>query len=72
MLFQIEFFRGPTDKPGDDIVRRNSGQFASEKDVEIYGRMKRPAEATGFRILKNGVVRKTIFIQSEAPDAESP
>jgi hypothetical protein len=64
MRFQIEFFRRTEGEPDGEIIRRNSGQFASEKDVEIYGLTRRPEEADGFRILKDGVVRKTISIRS--------
>jgi hypothetical protein len=68
MLFQIEFFRRTKTEPDGETIRRNSGQFASEKDVEIYGVTKRPEEADGFRILKDGAVRKTVSIRSETHD----
>jgi hypothetical protein len=66
MRFQIEFFRRAEGKPDGEVVRRNSGQFASEKDVEIYGVSQRPEGADGFRILKDGVVRKTVSITRES------
>jgi hypothetical protein len=69
MLFQIEFFRRIEGVSYGQTIRRNSGQFASEKDAEIYGLTKRPEEADGFRILKDGVVRKTISIRSETHNA---
>jgi hypothetical protein len=62
MRFQIEFFRRTAEKPDGEVVRRNSGQFASEKDVEIYGVTQRPEDADGFRILRDGVVRRTVSI----------
>jgi hypothetical protein len=62
MRFQIEFFRYTGEKPDGVVVRRNSGQFASEKDVEIYGVTQRPEDADGFHILRDGVVRKTVSI----------
>ena len=65
MLFHIEFFRCTNQEPQGKIIRRNSGQFASERDVEIYGLTKRPLDADGFRILKDGAVRKTVSIQTE-------
>ena len=66
MRFQIEFFRRTKAEPDGEILRRNSGQFASEKDVEIYGLTRRPEEADGFRILKDGAIRKTVLIRSES------
>lgn len=66
MLFQIEFFRRVEGKPDGVIVRRNSGQFASEKDAEIYGVSQRPEDADGFRILRDGTVRKTVSITRES------
>ncbi len=65
MRFQIEFFRHSEGKPEGVVVRRNSGQFASEKDVEIYGITERPDDADGFRILKDDAVRKTVLIKRE-------
>ena len=65
MLFQIEFFRCTNEEPQGKTIRRNSGQFASERDVEIYGLTARPEDADGFRILKDGVVRKTVSIRTE-------
>jgi hypothetical protein len=69
MRFEIEFFRRDADHPDGRTVRRNSGQFASEKDVEIYGFVKRPEDADGFRIWKDGALRKTVSIRSENGDA---
>jgi hypothetical protein len=66
MLFQIEFLRRDADEPNGIVVRRNAGQFASEKDAETYGLTKHPAEADGFRILKDGAVRKTVSIRTDA------
>lgn len=63
MRFQIEFFRRTEEGPGGVVVRRNSGQFASERDVEIYGLTQRPEDADGFRILKDGVIRKTVSLE---------
>ena len=60
MLFQIEFFRCTNEEPQGKTIRRNSGQFASERDAEIYGFTARPEGADGFRILKDGAVRKTV------------
>ena len=65
MLFQIEFFRCTQEEPNGKTFRRNSGQFSSESDVEIYGITTRPEGADGFRILNDGTVRKTILIQTE-------
>ena len=64
-MFQIEFFRCTNEEPQGRTIRRNSGQFASERDVEIYGLTARPEDADGFRILKDGVVRKTVSIRTE-------
>jgi hypothetical protein len=60
MLFQIEFFQRTKENPDGAVVRRNSGQFASEKDVEIYAVIQRPEDADGFRILMDGAIRKTV------------
>jgi hypothetical protein len=68
MLFQIEFFRCTNEEPKGKTIRRNSGQFASERDVEIYGLTSRPEDADGFRILKDGIVRKMVSIQTKGPD----
>jgi len=65
MLFQIEFFRRTYQEPQGTTIRRNSGQFASERDVETYGLTAPPKDADGFRILKDGVVRKTVSIRTE-------
>jgi hypothetical protein len=48
MRLEIEFFRQTSEEPGGTIVRRNTGQFASERDVEIYGLTMGPREANGF------------------------
>jgi hypothetical protein len=69
MRFEIEFFIETDDQSEGRTIRRNSGQFASERDVEIYGLTQRPEEADGFRILKDGVVRKTVSIESEKHEA---
>lgn len=61
MRFEIEFVRCADGK----IVRRNTGQFANERDVEIYAISKRPDNADGFRILKDGLLLKTMSIQTE-------
>jgi hypothetical protein len=37
MRFEIEFFLRSHDQPDGKTIRRNSGQFAREKDVETYG-----------------------------------
>jgi hypothetical protein len=68
MRFEIEFFVRSEDHPGGETIRRNSGHFASEKDVEIYGLSTRPSKAEGFHIWKGGVVRKAISIQSKTGD----
>jgi len=65
MLFQIEFFRCTNEEPNGKTFRRNSGQFSSERDAEIYGITMRPEDADGFRILNDGIVRKTVLIQTE-------
>jgi hypothetical protein len=65
MLFQIEFFRRTKEAPEGETFRRHSGQFASERDAETYGLTRRPENADGFRILKDGTVRKTISIRTE-------
>jgi hypothetical protein len=65
MLFQIEFFRRTKEEPNGLVVRRNSGQCASERDAETYGLTRRPDDADGFRILKDGAVRKTVSIRTE-------
>lgn len=66
MLFQIEFFRFATDDRRKEVtLRRNAGQFASERDVEIYGLAQRPEDADRFRILKDGAVCKTVSIKVE-------
>ena len=65
MRFQIEFLRNTTKENGEEvIVRRNSGQFASERDVEIYGLTRGPEGASGFRILKDGIVKKSVTISN--------
>lgn len=69
MRFEIEFFRRSPHQPAGETLRRNSGQFASEKDVETYGLIKRPEDADGFRIWKDGTLRKIISIRSERHDA---
>jgi hypothetical protein len=66
MRFHIEFLRYTQECPDGEVIRRNSGQFASERDVEIYGLTRRPEEADGFRILKDGAVRKTVSIRTES------
>jgi hypothetical protein len=68
MRFQIEFIRYTQERPGGEVIRRNSGQFANEKDVEIYGLTRRPEDADGFRIVTDGAVRKTVSIRSETHD----
>jgi hypothetical protein len=65
LRFEIEFFLRSHDQPDGKTIRRNSGQFASENDVETYGLLKRPPEADGFRIWKDGVLRKTVSIRSD-------
>jgi hypothetical protein len=65
MLLQIEFFRHTRDRPAGKILRRNSGQFAGARDAEIYGLTRGPEGAEGFRILKDGAVRKVVSIQTE-------
>ena len=65
MLFQIEFFGRTKEEPDGVVVRRNSGQFASEGDAETYGLTRRPDEADGFRISKDGTVRKTVSFRTE-------
>jgi hypothetical protein len=40
LRFEIEFFLRSHDQPDGKTIRRNSGQFASEKDVETYGLLK--------------------------------
>ena len=69
MRFQIEFFRREPDQPDGRTVRRNSGQFASEKDVETYGLLYQPEGADGFRIWKDGTLRKTVSVVSARHDA---
>jgi len=65
MRFEIEFFLRSHDQPAGKPIRRKSGQFASEKDVETYGLLKGPPEADGFRIWKDGVLRKAVSIRSD-------
>ena len=65
MRLQIDFFRHTEEEPGWIIVRRKSGQFASQRDAEIYGLTKRPEAADGFRILRGGVIQKTVSIRTE-------
>ena len=65
MLFQIEFFRCTNEESQGKTIRRNSGQFASERDAEIFGLTARPEAADGFRILKDGTVRKIVSIRTE-------
>ena len=67
MRFDIQFFRG--DAPDVQTVSRRSGQFASERDAEIYGVMRRPEEAEGFRIWKDGVLQKAVTIRPEKQGA---
>ena len=64
MLFKIEFFRRAKDEPDGIVVRRNAGQFASEVDAETYGLTRHPKDADGFRILKDGAVRKTVSMRT--------
>jgi hypothetical protein len=65
MRLQIEFFRRTEEAPDGLVVRRNSGRFASERDAEIYGLTGRPDDVDGFRILKDGALRKTVPIRTE-------
>jgi hypothetical protein len=65
MLFQIEFFRFTKDEPDGVTIRQNSGHFASERDAETYGLTRRPEDADGFRIVRDGAVRKTVSIRAE-------
>jgi hypothetical protein len=65
MRFEIEFFRCTKQEPDGKVIRRNTGQFASERDVEAYGLIMRPDDADGFRISKDGVLRKTVSIRTE-------
>jgi hypothetical protein len=65
MLLQIEFFRCTTQEPQGETIRRNSGQFASERDAEIFGLIARPEDADGFRILKYGTVQKIVSMGTE-------
>ena len=65
MLFQIEFFRCTNEEPNGKTFRRNSGQFSSERDAEIYGITTRPEDADGFRILNESTICKTVLIQTE-------
>lgn len=67
MRFDIEFFQR-NDQSGGKTIRRDSGQFANERDAEIYGLIKRPEVADGFRIWNNGVLWKTVSIRSEKHD----
>ena len=69
MRLEVEFFQCTQDRPDGMTIRRNSGQFASEKDAETYGLLKRPEQADGFRIWKEGVLRKTVSIRSESHGA---
>jgi hypothetical protein len=64
MRFDIEFFEHNS-QSGGKTIRRNSGLFANEQDAETYGLVKRPEIADGFRIWKNGILRKTVSIKSE-------
>jgi hypothetical protein len=61
MRFEIEFFRCTKEAPDGRIIRRNTGQFASQRDVALT---MRPDGADGFRILQNGTLRKTVSIQT--------
>lgn len=63
MRFEIEFFRCTKEEP--KVIRRNTGQFGSERDVEIYSLTMRPDDANGFRISKDGALRKTVSIRTE-------
>lgn len=65
MLLQIEFFRRSNENSDGEPLRRRSGQFANERGAETYGRMRRPESADGFRIQKDGMVRKTVLIRTE-------
>jgi hypothetical protein len=58
MRFEIEFLQHSNEHPDGIVIRRNSGQFARERDVEIHAITGRPEDAEGFRILRDGVVRK--------------
>ena len=69
MRFEVEFFHRSHDHPDGKTIRRNSGQFANEKDAESYGLMKRPEQADGFRIWKDGALCRTVSIRSERHDA---
>lgn len=62
MLFEIEFFQRTKHHPDGETLRRNSGQFASERDAETYGITRRPEEADGFRLWKDGALQKTVSI----------
>jgi len=54
---------------GEKTIRRNSGQFANERDVKTWAPLKRPEEADGFRIWKDGAPHKTVSIRSEGHSA---
>jgi hypothetical protein len=69
MRFEFEFFHRSPDHTDGKNIRRNSGQFAGAKDAETYGLLKRPEQADGFRIWKDGALRKTVSIRSERHDA---
>jgi hypothetical protein len=62
MRFDIEFFHRSEEHPEGKTVRRNSGQFASERDAETYGLIKLPEGANGFHIWTDGALRKTVRI----------
>lgn len=68
VLFEIEFFQRTKDHPGGETLRRNSGQFANERNAETYGITRRPKEADGFRLWKDGALLTTVSIGSRPND----
>ena len=63
-VFEVEFYQHSEAHPDGKTIRRNSGQFASERDAETYGLSRRPEQADGFRIWKDGTLRKTVSVRS--------
>jgi hypothetical protein len=66
MMFEIEFFHISKDQPDGVTIRRNHGQFASERDAETYALTRRPDDADGFRIWKDGIILGTVSIRAGA------
>jgi hypothetical protein len=64
VLFRVEFIRITDDAPDGVIVRINCGHFANERDAEACGALECPEGADAFRIVLDGIVKKTVIVRS--------